>query len=222
MSTKKLEARHCVLFFDFDNTITSKDIFDDMLVRFSPGRQWEALEKKWQEGSIGSEQCLKGQLEHMELEKASLDRYLKSIRIDFWYGRLVSLLKAKRVPAFIVSDNFDYILTRIIRSEGSGSIKIFANTMRVLGKKTVVRFPYRHPHCHRCAHCKTKNILAHTRADSIIIYVGDGRSDICPALCSDIVFAKGELLGYFRKARIPAIPFKNLKDVYAYLKGYLS
>ena len=42
-----------------------------------------------------------------------------------------------------------------------------------------------------------------------IIYVGDGRSDICPAKEADIVMAKGVLLKYLRSHKLPCVEFNN-------------
>ena len=54
--------------------------------------------------------------------------------------------------------------------------------------------------------------------DNPIIYIGDGRSDICAAKEADIVFAKDTLLGYFKKHDLPCIEFDDLSSVYKYLK----
>ena len=50
------------------------------------------------------------------------------------------------------------------------------------------------------------------------MYVGDGRSDFCPALEADVVFAKDSLLKYLKKRQRPCIEFNNLGDVYNHLK----
>jgi 2-hydroxy-3-keto-5-methylthiopentenyl-1-phosphate phosphatase len=50
-----------------------------------------------------------------------------------------------------------------------------------------------------------------------IIYIGDGRSDICAAKEADIVFAKDTLLEYFKKHDLPCAEFYDLGTVYQYL-----
>ena len=46
-----------------------------------------------------------------------------------------------------------------------------------------------------------------------MIYVGDGRSDICPARAANIVYAKDSLLTHLRSVAHPCIPFGGLADV---------
>lgn len=59
----------CIVFFDFDNTIATCDVFDNMLPRFSRDDLWVELEKKWKDGKIGSKACLQGQLKGMVSNK---------------------------------------------------------------------------------------------------------------------------------------------------------
>ena len=50
--------KNTVVFFDFDNTITTRDAFDDMLLRFAEDDSWRSLEERWKNKEIGSRQCL--------------------------------------------------------------------------------------------------------------------------------------------------------------------
>jgi Predicted permeases len=43
---KILKGKDCVIFFDFDNTITNYDILDEIIARFSPGKEWVDLHYK--------------------------------------------------------------------------------------------------------------------------------------------------------------------------------
>ena len=43
MTLKKAKKRHYVAFFDFDNTITTYDILDDIIARFSRDDGWVEL-----------------------------------------------------------------------------------------------------------------------------------------------------------------------------------
>ncbi len=44
---KTKNLKNPVVFFDFDNTITTFDVLDDMLARFSRNDNWIKLEEQW-------------------------------------------------------------------------------------------------------------------------------------------------------------------------------
>ena len=211
-----------VVFFDFDNTITPFDVFDDMVARFSKDDRWVALEDRWEKGEIGSRQCLKGQLAGVKAEKSMLLNYLAGISIDPYFKKIVAFLRKKGIKVFILSDNFDFFLKRILKRHGITKVPVYCNRARFIKKCFSPSFPYVSKKCPTCAHCKTKNLLANTRRDSIIFFIGDGRSDICPAKKADLVFAKGKLLEFCRKERIPHLAHRNLKQVYDYFKRSLK
>ncbi len=215
---KIINPQKCVVFFDFDNTISTCDVFDSMLPVFSRDDLWVSLEKEWEQGKIGSHKCLKDQMKGMVITKAQLDKYLSAIRLDAYFTKLVKELSLKGIKVVILSDNFDYILKRIFCGHGIKNLKIYSNKLKFSGSRIIPEFPYRNKKCDICAHCKTKNLLANVSRDSIIIYVGDGRSDICPSRYADIVFAKDSLLRHFKENGFTCLAYKSLKDVYTYFK----
>jgi 2,3-diketo-5-methylthio-1-phosphopentane phosphatase len=219
---KIINPDKCVVFFDFDNTISTCDVFDNMLPKFSRDDLWIELEKQWQGGKIGSKTCLEGQIEGMTLTKAALDKYLAGIKLDSYFKRLVKLLSSKKIKTIVLSDNFDYILQRILNhNHGVKRLKVYSNKLHFGKYRLKPHFPYRSKNCQVCAHCKTKNLLENVNKDSIIIYVGDGRSDICPAQYADIVFAKDDLLKHYKDIKSTCFAYKSLKDVYNYFKRSL-
>ena len=67
-----LRLSRCEVFFDFDNTITTSDILDDILQRFSVDGDWRVLERDWLAGKIGSKACLAGQLQSVRVTREDL------------------------------------------------------------------------------------------------------------------------------------------------------
>ena len=202
------------VFIDFDNTITTLNIFDDMLKRFSDDESWRQFEREWENGRIGSRECLSRQLECLKLTKDSLDKYLSTVKLDPYFKKLAEFLKSRNIPLIVLSDNFDYILKRILKNNHVRGLSIYANKLRFVKGKLTPSFPFADKDCRVCAHCKIKNLLANKAGDPIIIYIGDGQSDICPAKSADIVFAKSHLLSYFKEKKIDCYEFGSLKDVY--------
>ena len=209
----------CLVFFDFDNTITPFDVLDDIVKRFSIDKKWMTFEDAWRQGRIGSRACLKGQLESVRVSKGSLQRYLSRIKIDPHFPAIFSMLKREGIKPVVLSDSFTPIIEHILRNNGIRGVSIYANNLRFLNYKLIPSFPYQNKHCRRCAHCKKKNLLKKGIRDKIILYVGDGLSDVCPAECSDVVFAKGSLLKHFRDKKRLCVAFKSLDDIYNYFKG---
>ena len=127
-------------------------------------------------------------------------------------------LRSRKIKTLIVSDNFDYILKRILKNNRIQGQTIYANRVRLGDNRLRPSFPYSNPKCGDCAHCKQTTLLANSDKGSLLIYIGDGQSDICAAQDASVVFAKDSLKKHFQKEKLPHVPINGLKDVYKYLK----
>ncbi len=78
-----------IVFFDFDNTITKGDVFDNMLLKFSEGDAWRDFEERWNNKEIGSRECLEGQIKMVSVTRRSLDAYLGRVRLDPYFKRIL-------------------------------------------------------------------------------------------------------------------------------------
>jgi 2-hydroxy-3-keto-5-methylthiopentenyl-1-phosphate phosphatase len=209
------------VFIDFDNTITSFDVLDEIIKKFSANDHWKKLERQWQVGNIGSRTCLAGQIKGVRIQKKELLRYLAFIKVDPYFSRLLMFLKKQKTRAYIVSDSFSFIIKAILKNNNIPSLSICANTLKFAKDRLYPSFPHRNRTCDRCAHCKKNTLLNKLKNDKIHIYIGDGLSDACAAESTQLVFAKGKLLKHFHRMKKPCVVFRNLKDVYTYFREEL-
>ncbi|MDD5085180.1 MAG: MtnX-like HAD-IB family phosphatase [Candidatus Omnitrophica bacterium] len=213
----KPRIEDCAVFIDFDNTITAFDVLDDIIKRFSVNNEWVALENAWQEGKIGSRECLDGQIRLVKINKSALLRYLAGVKLDPGFKKLLNFFDKKGVRPIIVSDSFSTIIKEVLEQHKADGMKIYANRLQFTDDGLVPVFPYTNLKCpRRAAHCKARH-LSEAKGKTKV-YIGDGLSDICAAEKSDIVFAKGSLLKYLRGKNIHCIPFKNLGDICNHFK----
>ena len=207
-----------VVFLDFDNTITSLDVLDAVIGRFSIDQKWMVYEEAWKEGKIGSRQCLEAQLRSVRVTRADLAKYVKQIPLDPFALKLFQTLRRQHIPFIIVSDSFSVIIWTILRHYGILRAKVFANELKFEKDRLIPSFPYHSKDCRRgCAHCKKIHVLKHR--DRTTIYVGDGLSDVCPALESDIVFAKDSLASHLEAERKFHTAFCDLGDVCTFFES---
>ncbi len=209
---------NCRVFFDFDNTVTTTDVLDDIIQRFSINKHWMELEEAWLEGQIGTKECLTGQLRNIRVSRSVLYKFIKKVEFDPHFHQLLSLLVQEGIKPVILSDNFTCIVEQILANQGIRDLKVYGNALRFYREHIIPSFPYDNPFCLSCAHCKKIHLTKDKTENKLIIFVGDGRSDYCPARVSDIVFAKDNLLSYLTKENIDCIPYKNLGDVYNYFQ----
>lgn len=212
----QFDGKDCIVFFDFDNTITSFDVFDGIVTNFSVDKEWIKLEHAWKAGKIGSKECLEGQLRSVRVSKPDLVDYLSTIEIDPYYEKICDLFSRKGIESMIVSDSFSLFIKEILRLKGIKGARIFANQIRFEGDRLIPSFPYQSPDCQRCAHCKRRHLLEN--AHKMKVYVGDGLSDVCPSVHADLVFAKEALLQHFKSSGRSCLEFKDLRDVFNFFE----
>ncbi|MBI3602553.1 MAG: MtnX-like HAD-IB family phosphatase [Candidatus Omnitrophica bacterium] len=209
---------NCAVFIDFDNTITTVDVLDEIIQRFSINGNWLRYENLWREEKIGSKDCMEAQLKGIRVQKEILNRYLQSVKLDSSFPNLLALLRRYNVHPAILSDSFSYFIHTILKHHNIKNIPVYANTVRFEGNRLIPSFPYRSAQCKRCAHCKRAHLVKPSMSHKTTIYVGDGLSDVCAALEADIVFAKGRLIEYLKEVKKACLEFNNLKDVFDLLK----
>jgi 2,3-diketo-5-methylthio-1-phosphopentane phosphatase len=213
-----------VFFFDFDNTLTSFDVLDDVIAKFSVSEEWKALEKDWQEGKIGSRRCLEGQIACIRISREKLQKYLAGIKIDPYFKKLLALLQRRKIEASIISDSFSFFIREILKRNGikCSAIGLCANEILFENDRFIPSFPHENKNCPDCAHCKKQHVCQGVGHGKKVVYIGDGRSDFCAAMESDLVFAKGALLEYLRSEGKPCMAFDNFRSVYISVKQLLG
>jgi 2-hydroxy-3-keto-5-methylthiopentenyl-1-phosphate phosphatase len=209
-----LDISACDVFFDFDNTMTSYDVLDAIIERFAVDDEWKVFEKDWAEGKIGSRECLKGQFKSLRATKDEMIEYVSEVKVDPYFSALLQLLASAGVEPIITSDSFTFVINQILRSNEIKGIKVYANQLRFSGKKLIPMFPLSNHLCGKCAHCKKKQLLNSRSRSRLLVYVGDGRSDRCPAQAADLVFAKSSLIRYCADIHKPCVEFNDLSEVY--------
>ena len=206
-----------MVFLDFDNTITSLDVLDAVIGRFSIDQKWMVYEEAWKEGKIGSRECLEAQLRSVRVTRVELEKYVRQIPLDPFALKLFRILRRRHIPFIIVSDSFTVIIRAILCHQGILRAKVFANQLSFKKDRLIPSFPYHSKECRRkCAHCKKIHVREHKNKTTI--YVGDGLSDVCPALEADIVFAKDSLASHLEAERKFHTPFCDLKDICAFFE----
>ena len=201
------------VFIDFDNTITLGDVLDGVIEKFSPDDNWRVLEADWEAGRIGAKECLDGQLRGLRATWPEFERHLAGVRLDDGFTVLIDFVKRQGGELVIVSDNFDLIVGHILERRGLAAVTVRANHLEVAGDRVVPSFPFGNPNCPGCAHCKKTHFIPPNDDGRRVVYIGDGRSDLCPSRHADIVFAKSSLLAQLRAEKVPCIPFGDLTEV---------
>lgn len=214
-------AIHVLL--DFDGTITGKDVLDELIAAFAADDSWKQVELEWQAGKIGSRECLGREFECVRVTPERLRAFLDEVPIDPGLLPLLTLLRDQRVPFAILSDGIDLFIRTILKRAGAGEVLTRSNAIEHEGDRLRLLCPFASATCESAAaHCKCASIKAITEPGQTLVYVGDGRSDLCPARKCDVVFAKGALARYLTAEGIEFIAFETLNDVARVLQSAMT
>lgn len=206
------------IFIDFDNTITLGDVLDGVIERFASDESWRTLEEEWAAGRIGARECLDGQLRGLRASWPEFELHLDGAKLDPGFATLIELARHEDIELTIVSDNFDLFVGHILRRHGLAHVAVRANHLEHADDRVIPSFPFANPDCPGCAHCKKTHFIPPNADARFVVYIGDGRSDLCPARHADIVFAKASLLTQLRAEKISCTAFENLAEVTASLQ----
>ena len=97
-------------------------------------------------GLIGSRECLERQIALVDAPAEELHAVIDAVAVDTHFAAFCKFARKKRLPLYILSDGFDYVIRRVLKGAGiarqfrSGK-NLFASGMRVEGRRLVPSFP---------------------------------------------------------------------------------
>ena len=204
---------------DFDGTITDSDITDEILKAFAKP-EWEEIERQWEQGIIGSRECLSLQFSLVDSPIERLLEYVDCFSPNKSFFPFIDFLRENQIPFAIISDGFDIFIKRILLNAGIKGVPLFANKIENNGNGLKTIFPYRDKDCSfGICKCSVAKKLSNGYK---IFHIGDGRSDFCLSEKVTYTFSKGKLTHYCRKNNLPHSSFKDFSDIEAVLEKYLK
>lgn len=208
--------RKPILFFDFDNTLTTGDILDQVIEKFSPNEAWRDWEYAWQGGHLPARDCLRLQIENLRVTREELFGYLSQVRVDPAFSAILGWANARQVDVNIISDSFLPLIHHILLTNGIDVVPVFANDLGFSGDRLIPAFPFYDPACARSANAKARHLAPYHNHN--IVFAGDGHSDLDAALAADVVFAKSTLAKELSAHGTTFHPFDTLEPVLEFLE----
>lgn len=211
------------IYVDFDGTITSADIGDELFREFG---RLQPYNSQLRRNEISIEEYWKLLFSTLspELTRKDVEEYAVNCEIDPYFVRFANFCRSRKLKLSVVSDGFDAYIEPVLYKEKLAWLPVYCNKMIFTENGPPVPvYPYASESCScPCASCKRNSVLANTGPDCITVFIGDGFSDFCAAEHSDIVFAKKNLAAYCNEHRIPHYPFHTFFDVQRIMENILN
>ena len=197
---------------DFDGTVTRTDVAEDILGAFAPP-EWCTIEEEHRARKIGTRETMVRQFALVRASEAEMLRFVdEHVQLDDTFPTFAAACRRRGIPLEIVSEGLDFYLHHLLR-KWRIDVPVRTNATTIEEGRVRISYPYADPTCNLCGTCKLRRLFELRVAGYHVAYVGDGHSDLCPAIEADVVFAKKELADLCREEAIDFIPFDTFADV---------
>lgn len=206
---------------DYDGTIATNDVTDDLVRAASSETEWLDLELAYRSGAVGSRALLEAETRLLPPERADLPDLLRHQPHDPAFVPFIEFARRHGIAVEIVSDGLGFFVGPAIAALGVGDIPIYSAELRFEPDGPRISFPNGNPDCAICGTCKRSRVLAHQAAGRHVVYVGDGYSDQYAVSYADTVFAKGDLVDICRDRGVAHRGWSTFADVEEWLRRNL-
>ncbi len=204
---------------DFDGTITTEDVAEVLLARFAPGA-WEPIEALHRARAIGTRETLARQFSFVHEARARLVDFARAnARMDPAFPAFLAFCRSRGIPFEIASEGLDFYIEPLLRDWGL-DVPLRTNRAAFDGGRIRIEYPWADPGCTLCGTCKMRRVFELRLAGRRVVYVGDGDSDLCPAVEADAVFAKARLAELRGSESIPCVRFESFAEVQREMEGW--
>ena len=207
---------------DFDDTVAVQNVAEVLLGRFGDGRV-EQARRMYGDGLISFKEYQERAFGGIEAGLGEMVSYVRAqVTLRTGFREMWHYCQASDIPLAVVTLGLDFYVNALLDREGLSDIPFYAVGTDFTPQGIEYHYPRAQDGCRSWGNCKCSVLESYRGRGHPIVYVGDGRSDYCPAPKADVVFARSHLAERCRETGIPFRDFADFRDVLAYLKGLAS
>ena len=200
---------------DFDGTITTRDISDCILSRFTP-LKLECIRRLRRSGKVTEEWVRRN---YLRIKNPACDIRDFSSRImkpRAGFGRFIGYLRKKSHPLEIISGGFDLYVDLFLGRMGLADAKRYCARAVPTGRGLLITYPFLDGA--PLEEFKASRVRHFSGGGFRTLYVGDGQSDFEAAKIADVVFARGTLMELLKRDGRPARRFENFVQLLDWMR----
>lgn len=215
-----MSGNRLAVLVDFDDTAAAQNAAETMLERFADG-EWTALRERFRQGALTLREyqerafnTIRATLGEMEAAAADL------VALRPGLAELKSFCETHAFHLAIVTNSLDFYVRGILSRTTLRDTTVHAVAARGDPGRLSFHYPHAVAWCEEWGwgNCKCRVLAEYRLHGSRVVYVGDGRSDLCVARQADFVFARSTLLDHCRALGLPHREFSDFTDVVAALE----
>ncbi len=203
---------------DFDDTITLENVAHLILERFGDG-SWKEVRRRYLDGLAQAEEYFEKCFVELRATRSQMQAHVqKTGRIRDGFVEFAELCRKRGIELAVVSTGLDFYIEALLEKHGLGWVPTYAVGTRFTPSGLEFDARYAREECGRWGICKCAIVERYREQGNRVVYVGDGRNDLCPARISDAVFARDVLKDLCHEEAIPHGEFHDFTDVVAGLE----
>ncbi|MSP64052.1 MAG: hypothetical protein EXR24_01690 [Ignavibacteria bacterium] len=211
-----------IIFTGFDGTISNGDVCDNFFSEYSDYTKVNELYNEMLNHKITATDFWNKSFELLvNINPNNLNDFVSKQSIDGSFVKFDSFCKENNIPLIILSDGMSFYIKQILEKYKI-LLPYYSNNCEIINNRLIPNFPFTDSDCTSCANCKRDHMLTKSSDDQIIILIGNGKSDMCPAHYADIVFAKDDLLKYCESKNITYYSFQSFSDIENQMKNIIT
>ena len=201
---------------DFDDTVTENNVSTLIRRAFAPD-EWVRMEEEYVSGKYSVEESNIRQFPLVRADRRLIEELVRrdaGVRPGF--EAFVEYCRREGIRPVIVSSGLDLYIHPVLGQLGLDGIEVYSAAAEVTADG--VQVEYTGPTGARITRGFKESYVTHFRGQgNLVIYVGDGRSDIEPASRADFVIARSTLEEHLRRRKLPYYSFRDFTDVHKHV-----
>ena len=214
---------------DFDDTTAVENVAQLLLEHFSEDGTWQELRNRSQQGLISLKEYQERAFNNIKAGREAMKAQVKAkATLRPYFKPLWQYCQDRGIPLAIVTVGLDFYVDALLEREKLEAVPRYA----VETSFTPGGIVYKYPHtwdgsggsalevCSQWGNCKCSILTRYRKMGYSIFYVGDGRSDYCPASIADRVFARSHLAKICSEKQVHYTEFHDFRDVITALEEH--
>lgn len=204
---------------DFDDTTVLENVAEMLLKEFG-GEGWRDYQRLNVKHRMSLKEYQERAFQTVNVGREAMKDHVKenaTLRPEF--KAVYDFCQENGIPMAIATMGLDFYVEALLEREGMESVESFAANTEFTDEGIQYEYKFASKDCWQPGNCKCVVLERYRqKGHSVIIFAGDGKSDICPADRSDIVFAHRFLEDHRKEQGLPYVKLTDFSEMVKTLK----